>query len=156
MTSEARMIGYDLLKTGTLVSFRVDTEEVLDAPTDGAEFGLRLHLKFIPHEEEEASEDDVAEDTAEWGAFGFMFALGVLWFAEAKPPNLSELDYDRMTNSSLRISSRVCASCAASCTLTPTTFADAGSKPTLWCAPTERSCSKQSVAARRRCAGSIS
>ena len=66
MTSEARMIGYDLLKTGTLVSFRVDTEEVLDAPTDGAEFGLRLHLKFIPHEEEEeASEDEVAEDTAE-------------------------------------------------------------------------------------------
>jgi hypothetical protein len=94
MTSEARMIGYDLLKTGTLVSFRVDKEEVLDAPTDGAEFGLRLHLKFIPDEEEEASEDDVAEDTAEWGAFGFMFALGVLSFAEAKPRNLSELDYD--------------------------------------------------------------
>ena len=94
MTSEARMIGYDLLKTGTLVSFRVDKEEVLDAPTDGAEFGLRLHLKFIPDEEEEASEDDVAEDTAEWGAFGFMFALGVLSFAEAKPRNLSELDYE--------------------------------------------------------------
>ena len=94
MTSEARMIGYDLLKTGTLVSFRVDTEEVLDAPTDGAEFGLRLHLKFIPLEEEEASEDEAAEDTAEWGAFGFMFALGVLSFAEAKPRNLSELDYE--------------------------------------------------------------
>jgi len=41
MTSEARVIGFELLKTGTLVSFRVVTEEVLNAPADDAEFGLR-------------------------------------------------------------------------------------------------------------------
>jgi hypothetical protein len=36
----------------------------------------------------------VAEDTAEWGAFGFIFFLGVLSFAEAKPRILSALEYE--------------------------------------------------------------
>ena len=95
MGSDTRMIGYELLKTGTLVSFRIVTEEVLSAPADEAEFGLRLQLKFVPHEgEEEEDEDQVAEETAEWGAFGFMFALGVLSFAGAKPRNMSELEYE--------------------------------------------------------------
>lgn len=40
-------------------------------------------------EDEEQDEDDVAEDTAEWGAFGFMFVVGVLSFVEAKPRNAS-------------------------------------------------------------------
>jgi hypothetical protein len=94
MASEARMIGYELLKTGALVSFRVVEEEVLDAP-DEAEFGMRLKLKFVPDEgEEEQDEDDVAEDTAEWGALGFMFVLGVLSFDEAKPRNLSTVEYE--------------------------------------------------------------
>ncbi|SRR6266436_41656 len=94
MASEARMIGYELLKTGTLVSFRIVEEEVLSAP-DEAEFGLRLQLKFVPDEEdEEQDEDDAAEDTAEWGSFGFMFVVGVLSFAEAKPRNASVLDYE--------------------------------------------------------------
>lgn len=96
MTSEARMIGYQLLRTGTLVSFRLISEEVLEAPDDGAEFGLRLQLKFNPHpDDEEADQDEAAEDTAEWGAFGFMFALGVLSFAEAKPRNLSGPEYEK-------------------------------------------------------------
>ena len=95
MASEARMIGYELLKTGMLVSFRVVNEEVLSAPADEAEFGLRLELKFVPDgEDEEEVEEDVAEDTAEWGAFGFMFVFGLLSFAEAKPRNLSALEYE--------------------------------------------------------------
>jgi hypothetical protein len=49
MASEARMIEYELLKTGTLVSFRIVEEEMLSAP-DEAEFGLRLQLKFVPDE----------------------------------------------------------------------------------------------------------
>ncbi len=93
MTSEARMIGHELLKTGTLVSFRVVEEEVLSAP-DEAEFGMRLQLKFAPDEgEDEEDPDEVAENTAEWGAFGFMFVLGVLSFAEARPRNSSALEY---------------------------------------------------------------
>lgn len=94
MTSEARVIGYDLLKTGTLVSFRVVAEEVLNAPADDAEFGLRVQLKFVAEDEDEGDEDDVAENTAEWGSFGFMFVLGVLSFAEAKPRNVSVLEYE--------------------------------------------------------------
>jgi hypothetical protein len=55
---------------------------------------MRLLLKFVPDEgEDDQNEDDVAEDTAEWGAFGFMFVLGVLSFDEAKPRNLSTADY---------------------------------------------------------------
>ena len=93
MVSEARMIGYELLKTGMLVSFRVLKEDVLSAPADEAEFGLRLELKFVPDGEDE-DEDDVAEDTAEWGAFGFIFVVGVLSFAEAKPRNASLPEYE--------------------------------------------------------------
>jgi len=93
MVNEAHIIGGELLKTGMLVSFRVVEEEVLAAPDD-AEFGLRLLLKFVPEEgENEQDEDDVAEDTAEWGAFGFMFVLGLLSFGEAKPRNSSTVDY---------------------------------------------------------------
>jgi len=88
------MIGYELLKTGTLVSFRVVAEEVLTAPVDDAEFGMRIQLKFVAEDGDEGGEDDVAENTAEWGAFGFMFALGVLSFADAKPRNASVLDYE--------------------------------------------------------------
>lgn len=94
MASEAQMIGYELLKTGTLVPFRIVEEEVLSAP-DEAEFGLRLQLKFIPDDDdEEQDEDEAAEDAAEWGAFGFMFVVGVLSFAEAKPRNASVLEYE--------------------------------------------------------------
>ena len=73
MGSEGQMIGYELIKTGSLASFRIVEKEVLAAP-DEAEFGMRLLLRF---------EDDVAEDTAEWGALGFTFVLGVLSFASA-------------------------------------------------------------------------
>ena len=94
MTSEARVIGYELLKTGTLVSFRVVTEEVLNSSAGDAEVGLRVQLKFVAEDEEEGDEDDVAENTAEWGSFGFMFVIGVLSFAEAKPRNASVLEYE--------------------------------------------------------------
>lgn len=71
------MIGHELLKTGLQVSFRVVEEEVL-AALDEAEFGMRLLLKFVALEgEDDQDEDDVAEDTVEWGAFGFIFTLGV-------------------------------------------------------------------------------
>jgi len=94
MVSEAQQIGYDLLKTGTLVSFRILKEEVLQAPADEAEFGLRVHLRFVAEEgEEDIDEDEIAENTAEWGSFGFLFILAVLSFAEAKPRNASILEY---------------------------------------------------------------
>ena len=93
MASEVQMIGYELIKTGSLVSFRIVEEEVLAAP-DEAEFGMRLLLRFATEEgEDDQDEDEVAEDAAEWGALGFMFVLGMLSFAEARPRNVSSLDY---------------------------------------------------------------
>jgi hypothetical protein len=87
------MIGHELLKTGLQVSFRVVEEEVL-AALDEAEFSMRLLLKFVALDcEDDQDEDDVAEDTVEWGAFGFIFTLGVLSFDEAKPRNQSSIDY---------------------------------------------------------------
>jgi len=87
------MIGHELLKTGLQASFRVVEEEVL-AALDEAEFGMRLLLKFVALEgEDDRDEDEVAEDTVEWGAFGFIFTLGVLSFEEAKPRNQSSIDY---------------------------------------------------------------
>jgi hypothetical protein len=88
---KVHMIGYELIKTGLLVSFRIVEEEVLAAP-DEAEFGMRLLLKFVAEEgEDDQDEDDGAEETAEWRAFGFMFVLGVLSFDEAKPRNASSV-----------------------------------------------------------------
>jgi hypothetical protein len=95
MASEAQMIGYELIKTGSLVSFRIVEEEVLAAP-DEAEFGMRLLLRLAAEAgegEDDQDEDDGAQDTAEWGAFGFMFVLGVLSFAEARPRHMSSVDY---------------------------------------------------------------
>ncbi len=95
MPDEAKRIGYTLLSQGVGVRFRIDSEEVLEAPSDEAEFGLRLKLKFIADEDDdEADEDDVAEDIAESAALGFLFTLAVLSFADAKPRNVSIIEYE--------------------------------------------------------------
>ena len=86
-------LGQNASRPSSLVSFRIVEEEVLAAP-DEAEFGMRLLLRFVAEAgEDDQDEDDAAEDTAEWGAFGFMFVLGVLSFAEARPRNMSSVDY---------------------------------------------------------------
>jgi hypothetical protein len=92
MASDAQSTEHELLKTGLAVGFRIIGEEVLTAP-DEAEFGMRLELKFVADDDDEQDEDDVAEETAEWGSLGFLFVLGVLSFADAKPRNLSVADY---------------------------------------------------------------
>ena len=68
------------------------TEVELTAP-DEAEFGMRLELKFVSEDDDEQDEDDASEEIAEWGSLGFLFVLGVLSFADAKPRNLSIADY---------------------------------------------------------------
>jgi hypothetical protein len=93
VAGDEQMIGHELLKTGLQVSFCLVEEEVLPA-LDEAEFGMRLLLKFVAQEgEDDQEQDDVGADTAEWGAFGFIFALGVLSFEEARPRNQSSIDY---------------------------------------------------------------
>ncbi len=87
MSDNDRMVGHHLLETGVVVPFRLLEHEILPAP-DQAEFGVRLKLKF-----EADDEDEDPEDIVEWGAFGFMFVLVVLSFADARPREASALDY---------------------------------------------------------------
>jgi hypothetical protein len=87
MTENDRIVGHRLLETGVVVPFRLLEHEILPAP-DPAEFGARLKLKFEPDDEHEGPEDIV-----EWGAFGFMFVLAMLSFADARPRESSVLEY---------------------------------------------------------------
>jgi hypothetical protein len=98
MASEQPSAEHELLKTGLAVGFRIIAEEVLTA-LDEAEFGMRLDLKFVAEDgDDDQDEEDVAEETAEWGSLGFLFVLGVLSFADAKPRNLSIADYSEKDN----------------------------------------------------------
>ena len=77
------------------MSFRILQEEVLTALADEARVRLcgcsssssRRRARKI------FDEDEVAENTAEWGAFGFIFVLALLSFADAKPRNASVIEY---------------------------------------------------------------
>ena len=86
--SEDRGAAEALLRTGLVVPVRIVEESVI-AGTDGSEFGLRLSLSF---DDEDSPEEDRA-DVVEWGALGFLFAVGVLSFADARPRGFSDIDY---------------------------------------------------------------
>jgi len=77
-----------LLRTGVLVPVRVAEETVTPGPDEG-EFGLRLDIAF---DDDEVPEEDRAA-VVEWGAFGFLFAIGALSFHDARPRGASEADY---------------------------------------------------------------
>jgi hypothetical protein len=98
MPTEAQEIAYELLRSGTCVLFRIVEEEVLSAPADEAEFGMRVQLKFTGDPQDIQDEDDeenAAESTAEWGALGFLFVLAVLSFADARPRGYSHHEYHK-------------------------------------------------------------
>ena len=82
-----RSIAYDLLRTGTLAEFRiVDTSTELTP--DKENIHVRVELEF------QAEEDDEPADVVEWAAFGFIFALAVLSFEDARPRGISEVDFN--------------------------------------------------------------
>jgi hypothetical protein len=80
---------HELLRTAAAVPFTVIAHEVIPG-TDEGEFALRVELSF-------ADEDSPVEDRAdvvEWGALGFLFAVGVLSFADARPRGLSDAEFN--------------------------------------------------------------
>lgn len=79
---------FRLLETGVAVPFRVVKEEMLPA-VDESEFGMRVTLQL---EDPEGPEEDTP-DLVEWGAFGFLFVLALLSFADARPRGFSENEY---------------------------------------------------------------
>lgn len=79
---------FRLLETGVAVPFRVVKEEMLPA-VDESEFGMRVTLQL---KDPEGPEEDTP-DLVEWGAFGFLFVLALLSFADARPRGFSENEY---------------------------------------------------------------
>ncbi len=80
-----RAAGHQLLETGTVVEFQITGTEILEGP-DAAEFSVRIGLEFPPDAESE--ENDLG-----WGAFGFLFVIGVMSFADARSRESSAIDY---------------------------------------------------------------
>jgi hypothetical protein len=74
--------------SGVIVPVRILEESVIPGADEG-EFALRLALSF---EDEDSPEEDRAE-VVEWGALGFLFVIGVLSFADARPRGLSGAEY---------------------------------------------------------------
>lgn len=85
MTSVDRTAGLELLHTGTLVDFQVTNTQIHEGP-DAAEFSVEIGLKFPPNPETE-------ENDLDWGALGFLFIIGTLSFADARPRESSVIEY---------------------------------------------------------------
>ena len=85
MTAPDRTAGYSLLESGTLVNFKIVRTQIQEGP-DPAEFALEIDLHFPLDPESE-------EHDLEWGAFGFLFVIGTLSFADARPREASILHY---------------------------------------------------------------
>lgn len=81
-----RAAGYQLLETGTAVDFEILETKVHEGP-DPAEFGVEIELAF-------PAEPETDENDLEWGAFGFLFTIGVLSFADARPREASVIEYN--------------------------------------------------------------
>jgi hypothetical protein len=85
MNENDQQAGLRLLEQAVVVEFVVLRSEVFAGP-DGGEFGLRLELQFVRDDEDALPSDDS-------GALGFLFAIGVLSFADARPRGASEMHY---------------------------------------------------------------
>lgn len=80
-----RAAGLNLLESGTLVEFEITDTQIHEGP-DPAEFSMQIDLQFPQDPETE-------ENDLEWGALGFLFVIGVLSFADARPRESSIIDY---------------------------------------------------------------
>jgi hypothetical protein len=88
-SQDDRQAAHELLRTAATVPFTVTAHQVIPG-TDEGEFALRLELSFS---DEDSPEEDRA-DVAEWGALGFLFAVGALSFADARPRGFSDAEFD--------------------------------------------------------------
>ena len=64
---------------------KVTKTEIHEGP-DPAEFAVDIQLEFPPN-------PDTEENDLKWGAFGFLFTIGVLSFADARPRESSVIEY---------------------------------------------------------------
>jgi hypothetical protein len=83
------LAGYKLLQDGALVLFDVVETEVKPSVGD-QETLVRIEIQM---KDEDQQEDDECT-TVEWGALGFIFALSVLSFADARPRGVSDMHFE--------------------------------------------------------------
>lgn len=86
MEQSERSVGYQLLKTASLVDFRIG-EPAIQACTDGENLALTVDLVLS------ADADEDPADIAEWASFGLIYALAALSFADARPRGASGMDF---------------------------------------------------------------
>jgi hypothetical protein len=78
---------YALIQTGCLVDFKIINQDI--QPTlDGCNLNIKVDLQIT---DEDGNPD---ENSVEWGAFGFIFVLAILSFADSRPRGISEIDYN--------------------------------------------------------------
>jgi hypothetical protein len=87
MNDTEQSAAHRLLKTGTLVLFRV-VDTTTELSPDKENVFVRADLGF-----EDDDEDTDPGEIVEWAAFGFLFTLAVLSFHDARPRGLSAIDY---------------------------------------------------------------
>lgn len=92
LAEEAVVLGYELIKDGTIVEFETIETEIEDT-ADGEEKLVRVELQL--------GGDEPGED-AEWGALGFIYVLAILSFADARPRGMSEADFEEGDQLSVR------------------------------------------------------
>jgi len=79
--------GYKLLETASLVDFKVG-EPIIQSSADGEYISLQVDLTLGSDDDDEELSNAVA-----CAAFGLIFALAVLSFADARPRGHSEIDF---------------------------------------------------------------
>lgn len=87
MAETERMAGYKLVENGTLVHFDVTKSDV-ERPEVSDETFVCIEMQLGEEEDGERTED------VEWGAFGFIFALAVQSFADARPRGASGMHFE--------------------------------------------------------------
>jgi hypothetical protein len=86
MSNPDREAARKLLETGALVEFEV-TQKEIQPTVDGEDAGVRLELQLG------GPEGGEGEEQVEWGALGFLYALAVLSFHDARPRGASGMDF---------------------------------------------------------------
>ncbi|MCC7381753.1 MAG: hypothetical protein IT384_07975 [Deltaproteobacteria bacterium] len=89
--SSDRSAAYELLNNGTLLLFDVIDTSVEES-VGGDEALVEIQIQLRDEDDEDREDGDDVESVA-WGAFGFIFVLATLSFADARPRGYSEKEF---------------------------------------------------------------
>ena len=87
MSGSDKYAGHHLIETGALIECRIlDSHTAFGPDKENVEASVEL---IFTAEDEDVDPADIAE----WGAFGFLFAIAILSFHDARPRGYSEKDF---------------------------------------------------------------